>query len=313
MNKIIGIDETLVNQITELRKEKNFQTIKKEIGEERLREFIHSIYPKFSITEIEKITGIPDSTLGYWFQQLKIPFIRNHVFNVSLPGSLSSEVVVSKGAVTKKVSTIDITPQLAYTIGFALGDGSTQKYQVEVFNKDKQLKYHLLNLLEQYGPITEENRENGLWRLRLSSVKIANLIKDEKGLRKDTVDYIFSNEELAKMFTAGFWDAEGSVLQGKNKYYHIYLYNSNEYILNKICSFMSSKSIGFSALNMKSRENAYLLNNRKVVAKKLIKRLSIPKSSMLIWAKEVGIYLNHTKKSRVVKDILRIFGGNQNE
>lgn len=299
------IDTQLIAQVNLIRQKGcNLQTVKKEIGEDRLKEFIHSVYPKFSITEIETITGIPDSTLGYWFQQLNIPFVRNHITNRAIPGGEESQIIISKGVVIKKVSTIKITPELAYIIGFALGDGNIQRFMVEVFNKDEKLRGHLFELLKPYGSITEERRENGLWRLRLSSVKIANLIKDKKEVRKDTINYIFSRDDLARRFIAAFWDAEGSVLLGKHNYYHIYLYNSDSYLLRKVCDFFDSKNIKFSLLNMKLRSNAYFLKGRPIIAKKIIQRIGIPKSSCLNWVKEIGIYLNHSKKREIVNEIL---------
>jgi len=66
-------NQGLLYQIIDIRKENHdFRTIKKQIGEDRLKEVISTIYPKFTITEIESITGIPDSTLGHWFKLLNI-------------------------------------------------------------------------------------------------------------------------------------------------------------------------------------------------------------------------------------------------
>ena len=307
------MDQKLLTKINKIRKKGNFQTVRKNIGEERLKEFINSIYPKFSITEIEAITGIPDSTLSYWFEQLDIPFIRNHIVNIALPGDRDTQLVVTEGAITKKISTIKITPELVYVIGFSLGDGSIQKYMVAVFNKDRKLREVLLKFLKQYGSVTEDEREDGLWRLRLSNGKIANLIKDEKGIRNDTLDYIFNDEKLAKQFIAAFWDAEGSVLHSKYNYYYIYLYNSNNIILKKVGEFFRSKNIKFSIINLKSRKEKYFLKDRQVNPRKTLQRITIPRSSFLTWAKEIGIHLNHSKKREVVKEILNYYGGKKND
>ena len=304
------MNKDLLNQIKEIKGNSgNFQTIKKIIGEERLKEFINSIYPKFTITEIEAITGIPDSTWGHWFKKLGIPAIRHHIATKAFPDDIDSEIIVTENGITYNSTTIKITPELAYTIGFVLGDGSVQQYQIEVFNKDKNLRKILFDHLKLYGHITEEKRENGLWRLRLSNGRIANLIKDHSGIRIDTLDYIFSKDILASNFVAGFWDAEGSVLR-QNNYYHIYLYNSNNFLLDKICNFLQAKRIKFSILNLKSRKNVYLLNNRQIIPRKLIQRISIPKSSNLNWYKEIGKYMNHTKKKQVVNQIIKTCGGN---
>lgn len=304
------MEKILLNQIKEIKRNKgNFQTIKKVIGEERLREFINSIYPKFSITEIENITGIPDSTLEHWFKRLGISPIRHHIITKSFPSNKDSESIVSKDGVTYKSATIKITPELAYVIGFVLGDGSVQQYQIEVFNKDKNLRKILFNHLKSYGYITEEEREDGLWRLRLSNGRIANLIKDNNEIRKDTLDYIFNNNELAQQFIAAFWDAEGTARQQGN-YYHIYLYNSNSFLLDRICNFLKSKNVKFSILNEKSRNEPYFLNNRQIFPRKLVQRISIPKISRINWIKEIGIHMNHIQKKKVVEKIIKSHGGN---
>lgn len=306
------MNNKLLNKIKEIKiKKGNFQTIKKVIGEERLKEFFNSIYPKFTISEIEAITGIPDSSLSYWFNKLRIPFIRHHIITKTFPSDMDSEIVITKEGITYNSATINITPELAYVIGFVLGDGSTQQYMVEVFNKDRNLRNILFNYLKPYGTITKEERKNGLWRLRLSNGRIANLIKDKKGIREDTLDYIFNNDKLAKNFVAAFWDAEGSVRvrsDAKNGYY-VYLYNSNSLLLDKICSFLKSKDIKFSILNLKHRTTTYFINGRLVTPRKLLQRISIPKSSSLKWVKEIGKYLNHTKKKQAVNEIIKKFGG----
>lgn len=300
-------------RIRELKKTHNFRRINKEIGEDNLRNFLAYLYPHYDITEIERITGIPDSTLLYWFKKLNIPITRRHIANITLPASTESVIVVDLGEGAKKISTIKITPELAYLIGFVLGDGSVQRYMVEVFNKDKKLRAHLFEFLKSYGSITEDERANGLWRLRLSSVKVANLIKNENGIRKDTLNYIFNNNELAKKFIAALWDAEGSVLASEKSYYHICLYNSNKYILNKVENFLTSNNIKFSKVDLKPRVEDYFLNGRQIIPRKTVQRINIFKSSFSKWAKEIGVNLLHSKKSKTVEEILKSYGGNQNE
>jgi len=59
------------NQINNIREYGNFQTMRNKIGLKKLKSKLIKLYPKNNITEIEKITGIPDSTLEYWFEKLK--------------------------------------------------------------------------------------------------------------------------------------------------------------------------------------------------------------------------------------------------
>lgn len=302
-------NKDILNQINEIRKKGNFQTVKKTIGEEKLKGFINSIYPQFSITEIENMTDIPDSTLEHWFKRLNISAVRNHIDNISLPGDIDSQVIMRRGEIAQKVSTIKVTPELAYLIGFTLGDGSVQKFMVEVFNKDRRLRQVLFDYLKPYGSITEEERSNGLWRLRLSSVRIANLIKDKNGIRKDTMDYIFNNDLLARQFIAAFWDAEGSVLrQIKSNvlYYHIYLYNSNRYLIDKVCSFLKSKNIKLSLHERMTRDKPYTFQGRIIKSTKGLTRVNIHKASWAVWVDAIGLMMRHSKKRKIVDEIMSI-------
>lgn len=301
------LNKELLVKINEVRKSGNFQTLRRKIGANKIKEFITSMYPKYSIPEIEAITGIPDSTLERWFEQLKIPRVRRHFTNVSIPGNFDAEIVLSDVKAAKKFSVINVTPELAYLIGFSLGDGAVQKFMVETFNRDRKLREHLLVIMKPYGSVTETEREDGLWKLRLSSVKIANLIKDEKGIRQDTLDYIFDEEELAKKFVAAFWDAEGTVRKQGN-YYHLYLYNSNESLLEKIKEFLTSKNISFSTFVKKYDFNrVYFLKGRRIIARKPIHRISIPESSCDLWINEIGSHMLHSKKSAVVNEMSKKF------
>ncbi|VVB81279.1 LAGLIDADG-like domain protein [uncultured archaeon] len=302
------IDIDMINRIKEIRKKGNFQTMKKVIGENELKQFFNTIYPKCSITELEGILEVSDSTLQHWFSRLGMPMVRNHISNLTYPADFNSQIVIQERNGAKKVSAVNITPELAYIIGFSLGDGSIQKYAVEVFNRDNNLRKHLFDLLRPYGTITVVDRDDGLWKLRLSNVKIANLIKDERGVREDTLDYIFADECLARQFIAAFWDAEGTVRK-QDKYFHLYLYNSNHDIIQRISKFLKANGIELSISERKTRDKDFVLNGRLVKSKKTMQRISIPKSAALRWVELIGTRLLHSKKRNTVNEILKVYGG----
>src|SRR3989344_1006940 len=280
--------------LEEIKKKKiegsNFQAIKKEIGEDRLKEFFNAIYPKFSITEIEKIMGIADSTLGYWFSKLDIPFIRNHIRTRALAGDKNkTEAVITMKDKTYELQTIEITPGLAYVIGFALGDGSISQYMVEVFNKDRKLKGHLFEFLKPYGTISEEERDYGLWRLRLSNGRIANLIKDREGIRFDTLEYIFKD-------------------------YHLYLYNSKLPLLEMIKKYLVENGIKISTLINDQRGKSHYINGRLLTNKKIMYKLSVPKESAKKWIENIGINMLHSKKGEMIQQMIKNkYGEGQND
>jgi len=304
MKEIDDRTRSSIEEVTSILERGNFQTVKNEFGEANLKKLLLKLHPKYTMEEIEEITGIPDSTLSRWFSKLGIdPQKRWHNILASKAGSRNStKLKRSKGTISK-VATVKITPELAYVIGFTLGDGAVQKYMVEVFNKNEGLRLPLYNYLKPYGTITEDRRDYGLWRLRLSSVKIANLIKTNKKPNRETIDYVLKKDKLARKFVAAFWDAEGSVRKEK-QYTHVYLYNSDIYLLEKIGEYLNKKNIDYSTLFTFRPNREYYLKGRKIKAKKKIYRISIPKSSLKKWAKEIGIHMIHTKKKKVVEEIL---------
>lgn len=300
MNKLTA----QIEEINAIREHGNFQTLKKQLGEAKLRNILLSLYPKYTAPQIEKMTGIPDSTLTNWFRHLGIPRERWHTEIISQVGNKDSEIIVRQGGKIKRKYTVEMTPDLAYLIGFCLGDGSTQKYTVEIFNKDAELRKHLYSIIRNYGPIGDKGvRTYGLWVLRLNSIRIANLIKIEKEINKKTIDYIFKRKKFARTFIAAFWDAEGRVAW-QGKYAHIYLYNTNKYLIDTIGSFLKSQKIDYSIHSRFDSEREYTLKGRIVKTKKTMHRISIPKGSSILWAKEIGVFMKHSKKKQTVNEII---------
>ncbi len=149
-----------IQVISKAREYGNFQTIKKTAGETKLKDSLLSLYPKYTIKEIESITGIADSTLSRRFEYFDIPSgMRWHIKVLSKAGNKTSESLIRNGNAFTKRITVLITPDLAYLIGFALGDGTIQPYMVEVFNQNEGFKQYLLytefqyqNTPHQFGP-----------------------------------------------------------------------------------------------------------------------------------------------------------------
>ena len=298
-----------IERIILLKKLGNLRHIRKEVGDETIRKLIMEVYPAHTITELENLLRIPDSTLGFWFKQLEIPFIRHHATNTSFAGDFDYKTTLSNGKTATIFSNIEITPYLAYLIGFTLGDGNVQKYMVEVFNKDRALREFIYPIIKSYGTVMEEERPNGLWRLRLSSIKIADLIRDKNGNREDTIDYILRDNNLARQFIAAFWDAEGTVRKQYN-HTHIYLYNTNKQLLDKIGEFLTNKGIKFTWHSRFDNNRIYFYKGRQIISRKPMHRMCVPKPSMLTWVNEIGVHMKHSKKSVVVNEILnQKYGG----
>jgi hypothetical protein len=296
--------QELINMITQIRKKGNFQTVRKVLGDKKIKELLQSLYPKFDIVSLEKIFGVADSTLSHWFKVLGIKTTRRHISNQAVAANFNGNIIITKNNKSIKLSAIKITPELSYLIGFALGDGSIQKYQVEVFNQDKGMYTYLHKIMNKLGPVSLDQRDDGLWRIRLSNTKIADIIKRNKQVRIDTLEFILSDSILASRFIAGFWDAEGSVLK-QAKYFHVYLYNSNKDLLDYIADYLKQNGIKFSILKLKERRKEYFIRGRLVKSKKQMYRLGIPKSHVKQWANEIGLYLLHSKKKIIVSEIIK--------
>ncbi len=96
-------DAGLIEEISEIRKTGNFQTMQHKIGLKRLKKLLKNLYPKYTLTEIEKIVRVPDSTLERWFQRLEIPFNRHRIGSRSFAGiENKTEIDEKDGALYKK-------------------------------------------------------------------------------------------------------------------------------------------------------------------------------------------------------------------
>ena len=295
-------DNLVISTIYSSRLNGNFRTIKNRIGAEKLKHFFTKHYPRKDIKYLEMITGVPDSSLLYWFKDLGINSTRWHFVQQPIPANFDGSFVANFAKNAIDYAAVNIDSNLAYLIGFCLGDGSVEKYSLEVFNKNEGMKNALKSTMQRYGKVRESIRENGLWRLRLSSSAIARLVKVNKTINEETLDFIFSDAKLIPSFLAGFWDAEGSVLKQRS-YFHVYLYNSNKDLLDKISKYLEGNSIKNSIIKVKMRAKTYYYNGRPIVAKKQIYRLGVPKSHIKNWKELIGLHLKHSKKSAVVLEI----------
>ena len=170
------------------------------------------------------------------------------------------------------------------------------------------MREHLFPILKKYGSVIEDERTNVLWRLRLSSVKIANLIKENKSIREDTLDYIFSNDELACPFIAAFWDAEGTVRKQKNSYY-LYLYNTNAELLDKIGTYLKKNGITYSTHSRFDKDREYFYQGKKITSTKPMHRFYVPKAAHKRWLEKIGAHIKHSKKSAVIREMITKYGG----
>ena len=130
------------------------------------------------------------------------------------------------------------------------------------------------------------------------------ITKEDFWLEFKSEDKKIIEKELGIWITslAGFWDAEGSVLKQRS-YFHVYLYNSNKDLLDKISKYLEGNSIKNSIIKVKMRAKTYYYNGRPIVAKKQIYRLGVPKSHIKNWKELIGLHLKHSKKSAVVLEI----------
>ncbi|MBI4150879.1 LAGLIDADG family homing endonuclease, partial [Candidatus Woesearchaeota archaeon] len=128
-------------------------------------------------------------------------------------------------------------------------------------------------------------------------------------IREDTLDYIFADDALALPFIAAFWDAEGTVRKQGN-YFHIYLYNTNFRLIERIREFLGARKITSSILSRRTRDRSAVLKGHLVVSRKMLYRISVPKSSLLQWVQLIGKGMHHSKKSAAVKEIMKLHGGN---
>jgi LAGLIDADG-like domain len=150
--------------------------------------------------------------------------------------SLESQVVVRHQ--------IRITTKLAYLLGWIVGDGYSNKREIDaiVSSRERRLvELAIKALLARFGKVIVVPR-HGVHIVRCSSTELARVLCTATGQRYwKNVDFILESPRFAAAFIAGLWDADGGIFREANGASRAHLYNSNLLLLERIADALSKQ------------------------------------------------------------------------
>jgi hypothetical protein len=154
---------------------------------------------------------------------------------------------------------IRLTRELAYLLGWIIGDGHSNRREVDAIVSLRERRWieplvkRLLGRFRKPFIVTR----NGARIIRCSSAKLARVLCTASGRRHwKNVDFVLESSRFAASFIAGFWDADGGVFHEANGAFRAHLYNSNLLLLEKIADALSNHfGIGVTIYKRKRNES----------------------------------------------------------
>jgi hypothetical protein len=136
---------------------------------------------------------------------------------------------------------IRLTAELAYTLGWVLGDGYVNKREMDAIVSERERSFiepFVKPVLGGFGSVFVVPR-NGALIIRCNSTVLSRTLCSPKGTRIwPNVDFILDSSRYARCLIAGFWDADGGIYREVNGTVRAHLYNSNLFLLDRVARAM---------------------------------------------------------------------------
>jgi LAGLIDADG-like domain len=151
-------------------------------------------------------------------------------------------IVMDKGQPILKCQ-IRLTLELAYTLGWIVGDGYANKREIDAIVSLRErslIESFVTRELERFGTVFVVPRSSVLL-VRCNSTMLSRILCSPRGTWYwENVDFVLHSRKYASAFIAGFWDADGGIYRETNGTVRTHLYNSDLLLLNKIAHALQS-------------------------------------------------------------------------
>lgn len=290
------------NRVKEL---KNFDLISTELGKEKFRTILQILYYDLglSINTIAKAIDVYPIIVSKWFKALEIPvhpvgerIVRSHLVLFKPPSATGKNL-------------IQLTEELAYFIGFVIGDGYTDKKKglVEAINTEFSIKRPIKRVMTSVGKVRELQgvtvKGNRYWRLQVSDVALARLFSS------NSINFILNNPRFAKQLIAGFYDADGL----RASQYHksgtplVGFINQDKSLLNSIkMSLLNCYNIRTVQLvRDEQKGRSHVIRGRVIKSKKSVFKFYISAADFVKFAELILPLIKHTRRMKSIKMVLK--------
>lgn len=300
------------------------------LGEDRVKQTIHELYVVRgkSMEEIGKELAKDYRVVNKWIRKFGIERrpgqAPTHVSRLVLETPPQRSRLVVKDGQPVKITSIRLTDELAYLIGFVIGDGYVGPNNIELCNTEFGLIDPLATVLkkvsvENGGKVGLQYREfrtgRGMgcegaysYRFWYNNSDIARLIKVERKLRDDSIDLLLADK--LGHFLAGFWDAEGSVWYSVAERLLVEVKATQNEInlemIKKIIRRLDSLGIRTSCqLTHKKNDLGFFYGNP-CMTRENVYSLHVFKESVPDWISLVGRNMLHPKKKRKISELEKL-------
>lgn len=181
-----------------------------------------------------------------------------------------------------KFGTTEIDEDIAYLIGYALGNGciSNQKLTLSINKKDEKTTNKLLNIINNYknNHKTNDNRQNKQHtiidakssnHITISRAELTNILQKYSTLNKKSQNKQLTNEGLhlgqnsIREIITGYTDSDGTIANYGNKSKYISIESTSETILQQIQLLLLNFAIKSKIYRNRSTATTKILPNSK--------------------------------------------------
>ncbi len=262
-------------------------------------------------SEIARKVGRSHKLIAFWTRHFSLSYHKLGFKGVPLVvGSLPStdrlpRIRIVRGRRTKNVL-VEPDSDLAYFLGFALGDGSFSHRMISIHQSLGEKDY--LPILESLvarlsrkhgGAVNRSIYEERLLDLTWCNSKISRIIKFLHEKRYDQIDG-FLNGRFSAEFVAGLWDADGDVDSE-----HPRLHNTDLRLLQAVQLAMKGRCGVRSYVRMNiPAGSSHVIRGVEHISRRAIYCLQVSRSSRKKWAQMIGLKLRNPRKFNAVKNCL---------
>ncbi|MEM2507027.1 MAG: LAGLIDADG family homing endonuclease [Nitrososphaeria archaeon] len=295
-------------------------TVEKLLGEEYLRELFRTLYEDelLSIREIAELTRKSPWTIrqtlhkyGIAIRPAKRPMILGKLVDDRAKEGVKTESINGERVTVHYIYPF---PEMAYIIGFAIGDGSFTNFSVFLWNTEFGFFNEILERATKVANYLGESSGYAYytktmmkipfiehayaWRIKISSSALARAILTPEGKIREQAINLLLKPPFKYDFLAGLWDADGTSRKEDTKITLIQT-ERNKHLIYKIIQALNSQGIATSPhpyiYTMRKSTRIY---NRPITAPAIGYELRIYYEGVQKWKEKIGRRMLHPKKWR---------------
>ena len=266
-----------------------------------------SILDYMTEAEVARSVGRSHRLIAFWTRRFglfrhKIGFKGVPLLVGSLPGRENLPRIKTMQGRRVKIVPISPDSELAYFLGFAVGDGSFSHRTISIHQSLKEKNY--LPVLESLvtrlsrklgGGVNKSIHQERLLDLTWCNSRVSRMIMFAHEVRYDQIDG-FLNGRFSADFVAGFWDADGDVNRE-----HPRLHNTDLRLLQVFQLALKNRFCVESRIRVTTPAGSRrVIRGVEIVSRRPIYCLQVSRGSRVQWAQMIGVKLRNPRKFEAV-------------